>query len=250
MSPQLTILGCRLDIVDAAEAVEKIVALARDGHGGQIITLGTEMVVAARRDPAFLAAVNASSLNVCDTVGLLAVARLRGASLRERVTGVELVDALAARSVSEKLGMYFLGGAPDVAAAAAAALQQRYPGLAIVGTANGYFRPEDESRVLSDIRESGARIVLIGLGSPRQEFWFARHSSELPGVVGIGVGGSFDVLSGRVARAPRAWRALHLEWLYRLVTEPSRWRRQLALPTFVWLVIVEQLFSRSSAKGC
>ncbi len=249
MSRQLTILGCRLDLVDAAEAVDTIVAHVRRGNGAQIITLGTEMVVAARRDPAFQAVVNASSLNTCDTVGLLAVARLRGASLRERVTGVELIDALAARSVVEDLGIYFLGGAPDVAAAAAAALQQRYPGLRIAGTADGYFRPEDESRVLNDIRESGAQIVLIGLGSPRQEFWFSKHAPALPGVVGIGVGGSFDVLSGRVARAPRTWRALHLEWLYRLVTEPSRWRRQLALPTFVWLAILEQLFSRSSAKG-
>ncbi len=249
MSRQLTILGCRLDLVDASEAVETIIALARRGNGAQIITLGTEMVVAARRDPSFLAVVNASSLNVCDTVGLLAVARLRGASLRERVTGVELIDALAARSVVEKLGIYLLGGAPDVAAAAAAALQARYPGLRIAGTADGYFRLEEEARVLNDIRESGARIVLVGLGSPRQEFWLAQHSAELPGVVGIGIGGSFDVLSGRVARAPRAWRTLHLEWLYRLVTEPSRWRRQLALPTFVWLVIKEQLFSRPSAKG-
>lgn len=248
MSSQLRILDCRLDLVDAHEASDRILGYARAGTSAQIVTLGTEMVVAAQRDSGFRAIINASALNVCDTVGLLAVARLRGATLRERVTGVELIELLAAQAAREKIGVFFLGGAPGVAEEAARALRSRYSELDVLGTADGYFASDDEEMLMERIRSSGARLLLLGLGSPRQEVWFSRHAAALPGMVGIGVGGSFDVLSGRVARAPQGWRALHLEWLYRLLKEPSRWRRQLALLYFVWLALGELLLGRSSRK--
>jgi len=237
----LEILGCRLDIVDAATAAETIMRYAREGTQAQVVTLGTEMVVYAQSDERFRAIVNASALSLCDTVGLLAVARRRGAQLQARVTGVELVEDLCALAARENLPVYFLGGAEGVAADAAAVLEVRFPGLNVAGVRNGFFTEEQTPAILEAIRASGARLLFVGLGSPRQEFWLAQQLQASGCGAGIGVGGSFDVLSGRAERAPYVWRRLGLEWLYRLVREPRRWRRQLALPYFVWLVTLERL---------
>jgi N-acetylglucosaminyldiphosphoundecaprenol N-acetyl-beta-D-mannosaminyltransferase len=242
------ILGCRLDLLDQNEATEAILRFARDGSAAVIVTLGTEMVVYAQHDPEFREVLNASALSLCDTVGVLTVARQRGAPLRERVTGVELVEKLCQRAAKEGLPVYFLGGAEGVAADAAAIMEVRNPGLIVAGTRNGFFSREEESAIVDSIRASGARIVFVGLGSPRQELWLARNLSATGCGAGIGIGGSFDVISGRVKRAPMIWRQLGIEWLYRLMREPQRFRRQLALPYFAWLVTLDRLGVRKQ-KG-
>ncbi|MGA8576876.1 MAG: WecB/TagA/CpsF family glycosyltransferase [Candidatus Cybelea sp.] len=245
----MQILGCRLDPIDADKATARILELARGAGGSQIVTLGTEMVVHAQRDPRFRAIVNDSALSLCDTVGLLAVARRRGAPLRERVTGVELIERLCAGAAAEGLPVYFLGGAEGVAADAAPKLQSQYPALRIAGTRNGYFRDNETPAIVRAIAQSNARLLFAGLGSPRQEYWLAEHLHETGCGAGVGVGGSFDVIAGRVERAPQLVRRFGLEWLYRLVKEPWRWRRQLALPRFVWLVALDEIGIRSARKG-
>jgi len=217
---------------------------ARDQSAAQVVTLGTEMVVYAQRDPRYRDVVNACALSVCDTVGLLKVLRARGAHLRERVTGVELIEHICGRAAREGASVYLLGGAEGVAQRAADELTARYPGLKIAGTRNGYFTDSESGPIVDAIRESGAQIVFAGLGFPRQEFWLAEHLRATGCGAGIGVDGSFDVLSGRVERAPALWRRLGLEWLYRLVREPKRWRRQLALPQFVLLVAADGVRTR------
>lgn len=235
------ILGCRLDPIDADDATSRILEFARTGAGAQVVTLGTEMVVAAQHDDAFRRAINGCALSLCDTVGLLTIARRRGAALRDRVTGIELMERLcsAAAAHGEAMPVYLLGGAEGVAADAAAVLEVRFPGLRIAGTRNGFFGPSDGANVACEIARSGAKLLFVGMGSPRQEFWLAEHLRESGAGAGIGVGGSFDVLGGRVERAPVPFRRLGLEWLYRLIQEPHRWRRQLALPQFVFLVALE-----------
>jgi N-acetylglucosaminyldiphosphoundecaprenol N-acetyl-beta-D-mannosaminyltransferase len=237
----LQILGCRLDTIDAGEATRRILTLAREGSGAQIVTLGTEMVVYAQNDSRFRSIVNASAISLCDTVGLLAVARRRGAPLRERVTGVELLERLAAGAAATRVPVYFLGGAEGVAADAAAILEVRFPGLQIAGARSGYFTDDETPEIVRGIAASGARLLFVGLGSPRQEFWLAENLAQTGCGAGIGVGGSFDVISGRVARAPAFFRRFGLEWLYRLIKEPRRWRRQLALPYFAWLIVLDEL---------
>ena len=237
----IEILGCRLDPIDAGEAARRIVELAGTSGGAQVVTLGTEMVVYAQNNERFRAIVNRSALSLCDTVGLLAVARKRGAPLRERVAGVELIESLCREAAPQGLPVYFLGSAEGVAAEAAAILSQRYPGLRVAGARNGYFSEAETPAVVAAIAASGAKLLFAGLGSPRQEFWLADHLCETGCGAGIGVGGSFDVVAGRVARAPQAFRRLGLEWLYRLIKEPWRWRRQMALPRFVWLVALDEL---------
>jgi N-acetylglucosaminyldiphosphoundecaprenol N-acetyl-beta-D-mannosaminyltransferase len=244
----LEILGCRLDPIAADDATARIVRLAREGEGAQVVTLGTEMVVHAQRDERFRGIVNASALSLCDTVGLLAIARRRGAALRERVTGVELIEHLVSAAAAESLPIYLLGGADDVATEAARALEGRFPGLRVAGARSGYFRDDETPAIVRDVASSGARILFVGMGSPRQEYWLAEHLRATGCGVGVGVGGSFDVIAGRIARAPLVFRKLALEWLYRLGREPRRWRRQLALPRFVWLVLLEELGIRRGRK--
>ncbi|HEY6324956.1 MAG TPA: WecB/TagA/CpsF family glycosyltransferase [Candidatus Cybelea sp.] len=245
----MEILGCRLDAIDADEATAAILALARQADAAQVVTLGTEMVVYAQRDARFRAIVNACALSLCDTVGLLAVARRRGAPLRDRVTGVELVERLCAGAASTGLPVYFVGGASGVAAEAAGILKARFPGLVIAGVRDGFFAESESADVAAAIAASGARLLFAGMGSPRQEYWLAQHLRQTGCGVGIGVGGSFDVIAGRVRRAPALVRRIGLEWLYRLIREPRRWRRQLALPRFVWLVALDGLGLRARRSG-
>jgi N-acetylglucosaminyldiphosphoundecaprenol N-acetyl-beta-D-mannosaminyltransferase len=241
----IDILGCRLDSIDADEATRRIMEFSAQGAGAQVVTLGTEMVVYAQRDERFRTIVNNAALSLCDTVGLLAVARRRGAKLRQRVTGVELLDHLCASAARSGVSVYFIGGAAGVAADAAAILESRFPGLVVAGTHNGFFDAEDVPSIVESIRKSGAHLLFAGLGSPRQEFFLADHLRASGCGAGIGVGGSFDVISGRVVRAPLVWRKYGVEWLYRLLREPQRWRRQLALPHFVWLILLGSFKTRS-----
>ncbi len=241
------VLGCRLDCVDIDEATARILAFARGNRPAQVVTLGTEMVVAARRDPTFRATLAASALNVCDTVGVLWAARRRGARIAARVTGAELLERLCAAAAKEALPIYLLGGAPGVAIEAAQRLAERYPGLRVAGAADGYFPAERAATLAEEIARSGARMLFVGLGSPRQELWLAEYLAASGAGVGIGVGGAFDAVVGRVPRAPERWQRLNLEWLYRLLREPHRWRRQLALPHFVALLLIDEV--RASLGG-
>ena len=255
--PAFSVLGCRVDAIGRDAAVACIAALANPAtssgqagtEAGLVVTLGVEMVMAAQRDPAFRATIDRAALVTCDSVGLLLASRLRGGPLHERVTGVELVDALAARS--EAVGdvrLYLLGGAGDTAARAGEALRQRYPRATIRGARDGYFAPHESDAVAAAIRASGANVLLAGLGFPKQEFWIEQHLAATGCAVGIGVGGSLDVYAGNVMRAPPFFRRTGLEWAYRLGKEPHRWRRQLALPRFALAALGEALTTRKAGK--
>jgi len=244
----VTILGCRVDAIGSEDAVRRIGDLARgDGHA-LVVTLGTEMVVRARTDERFRAAINGSALSLCDTIGVMYAARLHGAPVCERVAGIDLIDPLCAAFAREGVPVYLLGGKGDTAQLAAAVLRARHPGLVVAGARDGYFSQAEDAAVASGIARSGARVLFAGLGSPRQELWIAERLKETGCAVGLGVGGSFDVLAGKVERAPELWRKLNVEWLYRLVREPQRWRRQLALPRFVWLALCELATARSARR--
>lgn len=244
----IEILGCRVDGLGLTEAVERIGELAAGSRPSLVVTLGTEMVVEAQRNERFRRTIDEAALSLCDTIGLLCASRLRRGPLRMRVTGVELVERLARLSASGGPALFFLGGAPGVAERAAGVLRERYPGARIAGTHQGYFSEAETAAVLDEIRRSGAAIVCAGLGSPKQELWLAEHLAASGAAVGIGVGGSFDVLSGSVRRAPKLLRRFGVEWLYRLVREPRRWRRQLALPRFALLVLGESIGAVTSRR--
>jgi N-acetylglucosaminyldiphosphoundecaprenol N-acetyl-beta-D-mannosaminyltransferase len=249
VSRRLSVLGCRVDAVGRDEAIAAIAAYARAGNAALVVTLGVEMVMEARRNDAFRRVVNGAALVTCDSIGLLLASRLRGGPLRERVTGVELVGALAARSASRgDVRLYLLGGAGDTARRAGEALKRKYPGAIIAGARDGYFRDDESDAVVAAIRASSANVVVAGLGFPKQELWLAQHLAETGCGAGIGVGGSLDIYAGNVVRAPALFRRLGLEWAYRLVSEPRRWRRQLALPHFAFAALVEALTARKAGS--
>jgi N-acetylglucosaminyldiphosphoundecaprenol N-acetyl-beta-D-mannosaminyltransferase len=247
-SRPLQILGSRVDPVGMEEAQQRIAELLAQHRFAQVVTFGSEMAMLARRDAAYREAVNAADLVVPDTVGVVIAARLLGQPVRERVAGIELVENICAACASNGTSIFLLGGAEGVAQQSSDALVRRHPGLKIAGTHNGYFSEADDGSVIQRIAASGAQLLFVALGFPKQELWVRAHASELGPVVCIGIGGSLDVISGRLHRAPAVMRKLGLEWLYRLVKEPQRLRRQLALPHFAFLITGQALRERLRSK--
>lgn len=219
------------------DAVARVESFVADGRSAHVVTFGAEMAVRAARDASYRSVVNAADLVVADTVGVVWAMRRRGSSLRARVAGIELVERLCD---AVHVPVFFLGGVEGVATDAAAALKDRHPSLVVAGVHHGYFSDSDSGGVADLIRASGARLVLVALGVPRQEFWIRGNMRALGLATCIGVGGAFDVWSGRARRAPESWRRAGFEWLYRLLSEPRRLGRQLALPEFALRVLTQR----------
>jgi len=235
--PTASVLGLPLHVVGMDEAVDRVAGFIDEGGFHLVITLGTEMVMNARHDPAFRDVARQAHLLVPDSIGVVWAARRQGFKTLRRVAGIELLDRLSARAASTGWRLFLLGGKPGVAEEAAARLIERHPGLQVAGIRDGYFK--DDEAVVQEIRESRVDIVLVAMGSPRQETWSWRHGDALGAAVAMGVGGSFDVLAGRTPRAPVWMRRLHLEWRFRLYLEPRRAGRMLALPHFAIRVLLE-----------
>ena len=231
----IRILGVRVDDVTMAETLTLVAALIAAGGPHQIVTVNPEFIMAAQRNRAFRATLEAATLAVPDGTGLRYAARWQGRSLREKVTGLDLTERLAAESALRGWRIFLLGAAPGVAARAAAVLQERYPGTQIVGTWAGSPRPADQPEIAARIRAAHPDLVLVAYGAPAQDLWIRRYGAELGIAVGVGVGGTFDDLAGIRPRAPHIMRRFGLEWLYRVLRHPSRWRRIItAVPVFGW----------------
>lgn len=211
-------------------------------HGqAHIVTANPELVMEARRNPEFAAALGAADLVLPDGVGIVWAARLLGRPVVERVPGIELTEALLEKAARHGYKVFFLGAAHGVAEQAAAAVERAHPGIHIVGTHHGYFSPDEEGNVVELVRRAAPDLLFVGLGAPRQELFIARHRLSWNVPVAIGVGGSLDVLSGRARRAPGWVQAMGLEWFYRLVREPRRIGRMAALPRFASLVLLDAM---------
>lgn len=235
MAPaRLQMLGLPLDCATMVQSVDRIRGFLQGQDFHLVVTLGAEMVVRGQTDAAFRDAVRSASLVIPDGIGTVWAARYRGFQVRERVAGVELVQVLA-QQLGPALRVFLLGGAPSVAETAAQNLLGLAPGVHIAGARDGYFK--DDLAMVSEIRASQANLLLVGMGFPRQELWLQRHGPATGVRVGIGVGGTFDVISGRVRRAPRWIQKAGLEWLYRFSLQPSRWQRMLALPKFALRIL-------------
>lgn len=222
--------------------------MMRAGAPAHVVTLGAEMAVLASHDEQYRAVINQADLVVADTVGVVWAARALGRPVPGRVAGIELAERSLDGYKPEALSVFLLGGADGVAAAAAQNLAHKHPTAQIAGTQHGYFSADEEPDIARAIRESHARLVFVGIGFPRQEQWIRRNLDRVGNAVCIGVGGAFDVWSGRLKRAPAKVRRAGLEWLYRLVNEPHRFRRQLALPQFAAEVTAQAIRRRLAAR--
>jgi N-acetylglucosaminyldiphosphoundecaprenol N-acetyl-beta-D-mannosaminyltransferase len=206
-----------------------------------VVTADSSMLVRAQHDAALCEILADADLVLPDSIGVVWASRMLGAPLRERVTGVDVVDKLCGYCATAGLSVFLLGSAPGVAHRAGESLKARYPGLLLAGSHHGFFGDSDEPAVLAEISRAAPQVLLVAMGIPRQEKWLAKHLGELPVRVGIGVGGSLDVLSGAVRRAPTLFRRTNLEWLWRVLSDPRRARKTVLLPLFVVLVLRQRL---------
>ncbi|MFN2462331.1 MAG: WecB/TagA/CpsF family glycosyltransferase [Candidatus Dormibacteria bacterium] len=246
MPSSVRILDVDVDAVTLAEAVDAIgdAVDACRGHGGstfQVATVNPQFVILARGDRAFRDILRGAALRVPDGVGVVQASWILGRPLPGRVPGVELVQSLAASSARRGHRLFLLGAAPGVAEAVATRLLRHSPGLTVAGTFAGDASEAGDAESLGRIREARADILLVAYGAPAQERWLARNLVVSGAAAGIGVGGTFDYLAGRVQRAPAVMRRLGLEWLFRVVRQPWRIGRIAQLPLFLLLVIRQRL---------
>ncbi len=229
-------LGIDVSALSYEGIIEDLGNRIESGKQSTIIAVNPEKVMAAQRDPQVKELINASTYQIADGVGILLAAKLKGGQITSRVTGVDMMSALLRFASEDGLPVYFFGAKEEVVAKAIANIQETFPAIKVVGYTNGYDK--DEEALVQRIQQSGAKMIFVALGSPKQELWIQRNMPKLSNVqVFQGVGGSFDVFSGTVKRAPVAFRKLGLEWLYRLMASPSRIKRQLVLPIFLLKVL-------------
>ena len=222
-----------------ADAVDWVARAIAEGRPRLVISVNPERIMRAGRDPEFAAVLRRADLALADGVGVLWAARRLGHQLPGRVAGVDLLQALAARGGPAGWRFFFLGGAPGVAQAAGQVLRERYPGFRLAGTNAASPDPFNDALTTQAVRSSGAQLLFLAYGAAAEEAWLARNLTRSGAIVGMGVGGAFDFISGRSRRAPPWMRERGLEWLHRLGREPWRWRRMLALPQFVVRVLRE-----------
>jgi N-acetylglucosaminyldiphosphoundecaprenol N-acetyl-beta-D-mannosaminyltransferase len=233
----LKILDIRVDKVDMMGALCVVDSFVQEGGFHHIVTLNAEIIYQAQFNQPLKDLINSADLVTPDGAGIVWAAGFLGEPVPERVTGIDLMLEICKQARHNGWRIYLLGGSPGVADEAADKLRAQYPNINIVGTHHGYFKENEEAEVLEKVRKAEPDLIFVALGAPRQEFWIRAHKESLPVKVAIGVGGSFDVVSGRVKRAPVWMQKLKLEWLARLIKEPWRLKRMLSLPKFVLMVI-------------
>lgn len=240
MNNRLTILGVGVDRVSAGEALNQIAAFIEEGREvgttHQIVTANAEIIYQASKNDRMRHVINNAQMVTADGSGVVWASKQLGEPLAERVTGIDLVNSICEASAKKGWKLYILGSAPGVADTAAKNICEKYPGCNIIGTHHGYFDAAQEQNILAELRELKPDVLFVALGAPKQEYWIADHIQTLGIPVAMGIGGSMDVLSGNVKRAPKWMQKLSLEWLYRLLIQPSRYKRMLALPKFMLAV--------------
>jgi N-acetylglucosaminyldiphosphoundecaprenol N-acetyl-beta-D-mannosaminyltransferase len=236
---RFTLLGVPIDPMTEDAAIEWVARAIADGRPRLVISVNPERIMQAGREPELAAILQRADLALADGAGVLWAARRTGHPLPARVAGVDFVQSLAARGAREGWRFFFLGGAPGVADAAGRVLRERFPGFTLAGSHAGSANPSDDAASVEAVRASGAQLLFLAYGGGAEEAWLARNLDRTGAVIGMGVGGAFDFISGRAERAPRWMRERGVEWLHRLSREPWRWRRMLALPRFVVRVLAE-----------
>ena len=245
MTRRVDIYGVSVDAVTMEQAVERCIELIHLGEFAQQTSLNAGKVVMMQQDGALRDAICASALVCADGQAVVWGSRLLGSPVPERVAGIDLMERLLAECESREFPVYFLGAHLDVLQAFTEVCRRRFPALLVAGTHDGYFA--DDLAVARLISQSGARVLFVAMPSPRKELYLSSNSPELPGVLAVGVGGSFDVWAGVTRRAPSWMQTAGLEWFYRLSQEPVKlWRRYLlGNVRFVLVTIQEWVHSDS-----
>jgi N-acetylglucosaminyldiphosphoundecaprenol N-acetyl-beta-D-mannosaminyltransferase len=227
---RISVLDVNIDNINIQEALKKAEELLASKESGLIVTPNPEMIVASLKDLELRNVINNAYLSVADGVGLMVAGRILGRKFKQRMAGIDLMLELVNVAKEKRYKIFLFGGKEGVAEEAAKVLDAD-----VVGTYQGYSM--NEHQVIDAIKKSKPDMLFVGMGSPKQEKWAAKHLKELGVPLVMCVGGSLDVIAGRAKRAPVIMRRVGIEWLWRLITEPRRWRRMLMLPVFIIKVI-------------
>lgn len=236
------VLGVRFDDLTLNEAVEKATMLLDRADTSYIVTPNPEIVWLCRKDEKLKRALSGAALVLPDGIGVLYGAKILGRPLKEKIPGIDFAAALFKKTTDAGKAVYLLGAKPGIAALAAENLKKEFPGIRISGISDGYFT--DDKAMVDQINKTNTDVLLVCLGAPKQEIWMAEQAAHLNARLLVGLGGSLDVFSGTVERAPLSWQKSGLEWLYRLKKEPWRIKRMIKLPIFIFAVIGQRILGK------
>lgn len=236
------ILGIGFDDLTLEEAIDAGAILMEEAGFHYVVTPNPEFILSAKKDEEFRSVLNRADLALPDGIGVVYAAKILGRPLKGRAPGVDFAQGLMTRMSHTGQSLFLLGAKPGVAEQAAENLRRAHPGLLICGTHDGYF--QEDGPVVEAIRAAKADVVFVCLGAPKQELWMAKNGPSTGARLAIGLGGCLDVFAGNVRRAPELWQKAGLEWLYRLIKEPSRIGRMAKLP----LILVDALGARMGGK--
>ena len=234
---RVDILNIPVDCVTMDQAVAWADSRMTLSEPKTVIAVNPEKIMKAQSDPALRQFLRSAGLLIPDGIGVVIATKLLGLGYAERVPGSELMPRLCGLAAEKGYSIFLFGASPEVNERAAHKLRQEFPGLTIAGTQHGYVDDADMPAVIDHINAVAPHFLFIALGSPKQELWMSTYLPRLRVKVCQGVGGTFDVLAGRVKRAPWIFRCIHLEWFYRLLSQPSRLVRQTALPLFAFHIL-------------
>ncbi|PAB58760.1 WecB/TagA/CpsF family glycosyltransferase [Anaeromicrobium sediminis] len=232
------IMGVPVDKGSLVDATNRIKELLNKDGCSQVVTPNTEIVMSAQEDKELLKVIEEADLVIPDGIGLIYASKIKKKGLTERVTGVDLMAQILNYCNEEEKSIYLFGGKPNVANMAAENILKKFPNIKIAGTQDGYYKAEDEEKIIDSINEIKPDVLFTALGAPRQEKLIYKYKNILKVKLAAGVGGSVDIWAGTAKRAPEVYQKLGLEWFYRLMKEPWRYKRMLVLPKFMIKVIL------------
>lgn len=239
---KIDIMGLQFDNITMEEALDAAKVLLQGEHAARVVTPNAEIAYEALHDENTRTLLNSAELMLPDGAGVVLASKILKTPLKQKVAGVDFADGLLGVLETTGQSLYLLGSKPGIGELAAQKMTQKHPRLRIAGIADGYF--QDEAPVIDKINASGADVLFVCLGAPKQEQFMARHQKALHVKLMAGLGGTLDSFAGTVKRAPKWMIRLNLEWLYRLIKEPKRFKRMLRLPKYLWAVVCKRIRGR------
>ncbi|MFH1259754.1 MAG: WecB/TagA/CpsF family glycosyltransferase [Elusimicrobiota bacterium] len=243
MPQRIHILGTPVDNLSLEMVFEKIEVGLKNLPAGQIITANSLMVNAASQDHSLAQIFQTAYLVIPESAGISWAASFLSQSLIQRIAGIDLLFLICRQAEKKGWSIFLLGGPEGVAEKTKRKLTDAYPALKISGYHSGYFSPDEENALITQIKNLQPDLIFVGMSAPAQEKWINRHLKHFQHCLLMGVGGSFDVISGQLKRSPLFFQKTGLEWLYRLLRQPWRIGRILQLPVFVFRVVRQKYFA-------
>lgn len=233
MIEKVSIFDVPISAVTLEEALAEVIEFINTEGLKQVFTPNPEIVMLAQENQELMDIVKRGHLVVPDGIGLIIASKLKSLGLKERVPGIDLMDKILEYCCLNNKSVYILGGKPGIPERAIERIKDKFNGITFAGSHHGYFKQEEEIGIINDINSSGADVLFVCFGAPKQELWIGTNGDRLNCKIAMGVGGSVDIYAGAAKRAPKVFQRMGLEWLYRLIKEPWRYKRMLILPRFL-----------------